>query len=612
MDTSDYTEKDAPREPVPYLVELSVFIAAVLGRSPAMGAWWNLDDWGQLGRAAGLEGLAGPSGLPARWLSQHLWWDMTWPLLGLNSDAHALLRLLLHGLCAVLVTLIGRRAGLGRLPRLLAGLLFAASPLAFTPLYWASGIQELLGAVFALVAVERWLAAGQSETSSRRFLLLATGAAVCSMLSKEAGLGLPLFFLVLMWLGIGVQLKDKAFAWAMVMFMLAVAVGEGVLVLNHFGADATGAYATGGVGRVFTNICTYGWWLLSPWPILDSQLFWPKLVPGGLLFLAWIGWGIHRWRLGHRVVLLALVAALMSLGPVLVLKDRSLPYLAYLAEAAGALALVTLLPRRWSPRFPVLVGLVILATVWGVTGMRIRLGNRNELGLAADPVVRATSLSWQACRTLESLKGSRGGNPTRYVTIFQQPVSAASAAKAEQMGERWVDHSGIYNALHGNIGPEFILGPEITVVWASGLSTSPPGAVVVSESGEGLRVWGHTWNALLYAALTDVGLGHFERARRHLVKAAATSEESIMFIYDEGQMIIPFQMVMKNKERFVDWTVQQLGRGSSAHEVGGVQDMFFNLLSSCTGHSISDLTSGSRLLNGPQDESENPNDTKGE
>jgi hypothetical protein len=611
VETSEHTEKEVVREPVPFLVELSVFIAAIIGRSPAMGAWWNQDDWGQIGRAAGMVGLDRPDSFPARWLSQHFWWDMTWPVFGLNSDAHALIRLILHGLCAVLVTLIGRRAGLGRLPRLVAGLLFAASPLAFTPLYWASGIQELLAGVFALLAVERWLAAGQSDSSSRRNLLLATGATIFSMLSKEAGLGLPLFFLVLMWMGIGVQLRDKAFAWAMVMFMLAAAVGEGVLVMNHFGADASGAYATGGVVRFITNICVYGWWLLSPWPILNSQLFWPKLVPGGMLFVVWLGWGIFQWRRGNHLVLLALVAALLALGPVLILKDHYLPYLAYLTEAAGALALVTLLPRRWPSRVPVLVALTLAATAWGVVGMEIRLQNRNELGLAADPVVRSTSYSWQACRILENLKFNQGRNPVTYVTIFQQPVSFASAAKAEQLGERWVEHSGIYNALHGDIGPKFILGSDITVTWVSGLTTAPPDAVVVSESGEGLRVWGRTWNALLYAALTDVGLGHFERARRHLVKAATMNEETIMFIYDEGQMIIPFQMVMKNKERFVDWTVQQLGRGSSPHEVGGVQDLFFNLLSNCTGRSIGDLTSGSRLLNGSDDEQNIPDGSTG-
>ena len=598
MTVSEQTTVDHSSSYPPFLIEMAVFVAAVIGRIPAMGSWWNQDDWGQLGRAAGLSGLAAGSGIPARVLSQHIWWDLTWPLFGLNSDAHAITRLLLHGMSAVLVTRIGALGGLSRVARLSAGLLFAVSPLAFTPLYWASGIQELLAAFFALVAVERWLSAGAGDSGSRRNLLLACLAAILSMLSKEAGLGLPLLFLGMMWLGIGVRLEDKAFAWAMVMFMLFAAVIESVLVMNHFAADPAGAYATGNVERVLTNVCIYGWWLMSPGPILASQLLWPKLVPGGMLFLVWAIVGVIHWRRGRKLVLLSLVAALLSLGPVFLLKDHYVPYLAYLAGACGSLALVSLLPTRWSPRYPVLVVLTIAATVWGFTGMRMRLANRNEMGLVADPVIRATSLSWQACRTLKELSRPRGEIRPKYLTIFQQPVSASSADKAKRFGERWVDPSDLYNALHGTVGPNLVLGSDITVAWASGLTTNPPDALVVSETATGLRVWGQTWNALLYAALTDIGLGHFDRARRHLVKAAALNEETVMFIYDEGQMIIPFTMVMDNKERFVDWTVRLLDHGGSPHEVGGIQDMFFNLLSSCTGRSVGDLTTGSHLISG--------------
>ena len=563
-----------------------------------MGAWWNLDDWGQLGRSAGLAGLEVGSGFPARWLSQHLWWDLTWPLFGLNSDAHALARLVLHGLSAVLVTRIASRAGLGVLPRLVAGLLFAASPLAFTPLYWASGIQELLAAFFALLAVERWLRAGIGETGNRRALLVACLASILSMLAKEPGLGLPFLFLVMMWLRIGVRIEDKAFAWAMVMFMLAAAVAEGVLVMNHFAADTTGTYTNGGLDRMLVNIGAYGWWLLSPGPILASQLYWTRLLPGGLMFVAWLIWGVVQWRRGSKLVLLTLVAALLSLGPVLMLKDRNVPYLAYLAKAAWSLALVSLLPNRWSPRYPVLVVLAIAATIWGFTGMQIRLAARNPLGLVADPVVRATSLSWQACNTMANLKDAQTGVQVRNITIFQHPISPAGVRQAERMGERWVTPTPLYNSLHGTTGPELTLGPDVTIMWASGLVTNPPEALVVCETATGVRVWGTTGNALLYAALTDIGLGHFERARSHMVKAAAMNQERVVFLYDEGQMIIPLNMVMDNKEKFIDWTVDLLGKGGSAHEVGGIQEMFFNLLSVCTGRSVSDLTSGSQLISG--------------
>ncbi len=210
MNTGTTVPTDTPAVPAGggrWLPEIAVFVAAVSGRMPALGAWWNLDDWGQLARAAGLDAGAAASGWPARLLSQHIYWDLTWPLFGLNSDAHALLRLALHGLAAVLVVRIAARGGLGPLSRLLAGLVFAASPLAFTPLYWASGIQEILAAVFALAAVERWLAA---PSQGRRQLAWASVLAALSMFSKESALGLPLLFLVFAWLRVGVRLEDKA------------------------------------------------------------------------------------------------------------------------------------------------------------------------------------------------------------------------------------------------------------------------------------------------------------------------------------------------------------------------------------------------------------------
>jgi hypothetical protein len=123
------------------------------------------------------------------------------------------------------------------------------------------------------------------------------------------------------------------------------------------------------------------------------------------------------------------------------------------------------------------------------------------------------------------------------------------------------------------------------------------------EAGDGFNMWGTTANALLYAAATDIALGHFERARRHMLRAAALGDESIAFMYDPGQMIVPVGLVLRQKEAFVDWTVANLNDGMTAHEVGGLQDLYFNLLSRITGRPVAELTEGSRPLGanrGPQ------------
>ncbi|MHB8079135.1 MAG: hypothetical protein ACYDIE_07765, partial [Candidatus Krumholzibacteriia bacterium] len=125
------------------MIPVAVLAAAVLGRLPALGAWWCLDDWGLLARAAGR--LEAPAGFPARWVSQQAWWSLTWPLCGLHAAGQAWLRIAVHAVAAVTVARIARRAGLGPTAQLTAGLLLAATPVAFTSLYWAAGIQELLG-----------------------------------------------------------------------------------------------------------------------------------------------------------------------------------------------------------------------------------------------------------------------------------------------------------------------------------------------------------------------------------------------------------------------------------------------------------------------------------
>ncbi len=122
---------------VPWLVALT----AILGRLPALGAYWNQDDWGLLAAASGLSDAASPA---VRWLSRTLYWDAMWPLAGLDPVPYAWTRLALHALAAAGVATLARRLRLSTLQSLVAGLVMAASPLAFTPLYWAAGVQDLL------------------------------------------------------------------------------------------------------------------------------------------------------------------------------------------------------------------------------------------------------------------------------------------------------------------------------------------------------------------------------------------------------------------------------------------------------------------------------------
>ncbi len=586
-----------------YVLELILLAAAAVGRLPALGSWWTLDDWGQLGRAA----HAAPAvhGWPARILSQHWWWHWNWPLWHMNPTPQAAARILLHAGAVVLVGRIGRRAGLPTGAWFTGALIFAASPLAFTPVYWASGIQELLAVFFALLTVERWL------QGTRRAMITALAAALLSFLAKESGFGLPFFCLAILWWGETVKPQDRAFAWALIMLMLAAVVVEGALVVAHFATGPDDPYALGGLPVVLGNLGTSGWWLLSPGPLLASHISWLMGLAGGAFFLLWGLWAGFRMPVGQTLPAAGLLAVLLILAPSLPLRSQFHPYLAYLAAAPLALALVSLIQARWW-RCRWIPLLALPAVAWSLLGMEVRLDNRNELGFPADPVVRATSLSWSATGLIRSVTthaAAAGADSSAGLILYQQPLGRQDLADADEFGPAWVHASELYKACGGLIGPTLVTPAGTAVVWRNALTSDPAGAQVLAETATGFKVWGPVPNALFYAALTDVALGDFERARRHLVAAAALNPATINFVYDEGQMIVPLKLALDNLHPFIDWTVARLDKGSSPHEIGGVQTMFFDLMSRCTGKPMSELTAGSQVLTpGPDRITSTPKD----
>jgi len=571
-----------------WLINVSIFLAAMFGRLPALGAWWNRDDWGLLGQAAGI--IEKDGSMPARWLSQHLYWDLTWPLFGTNSDPHAWIRMILHGLSAVLVSRIALRAGLPPVSRLAAGLIFAATPLAFTILYWAAGIQELLAGFFALLAVERWLGATRNNQWQ------AFAAAVLSILSKESGLGLPLLFAALIFVKTGPIKRDRKLAWGLIIFLISVAFIEGKLIVEHFATGPGDSYALGNPLVALGNLGVFGWWLMSPGPVLASKITWPISAGGGMLFILWSIYAVLQWKRKNLLPALSLLGAFLSVAPALALDHHLYPYYGYLAAAAGALTLGSALPGKLVLRQTLLIALCSVAIIWGFFGMQGRLKFRNEFGTPADPLVRSTSFSWQTCRFLPNLLLPKEAEETHRINFLQMPLVKAKATDQSKLGDYWVHHSELYESLHGTLGPKLILGEDVQIEYTNALFSTPADALVLCEASTGFKHWGRTPNALLYPVLTDIGTGHFDRARHHLVLVGNMSDDAVAFIWDPDQMIIPMAQVLANKEYFVDWTATILGPDHSANEVGGVQEMFFNLLSICTGEDFETISAGSQII----------------
>jgi len=560
---------------------------ATLGRLPALGAWWNQDDWGLLARAAASAPEAG--GAPARLVGQILYWQLCYPLFGLNPDPYTWSRLLLHGLAAALTARIAWRAGLSPLAQLLAGLLVAATPLVFTPLYWAAGCQELLAVSLALAAVERWLSGG-------RWGVVATLAlAVGSILAKEPGLGLALLLGALFAGGAGAARARRRWAVAVLVLIALAAVGESLLVLRRFATGPEDAYALSALA-VPTNLTTYGWWLASIGPRFAANITLPMAAGGGAFWLLWGGWALVSRNRGDRLPAAALLAALLALAPVLPLVHHTYPYLAYAVAPAGALAVAALVPRRWPLHAPLALLLAIAAVMVGTVGMQIRLGERTADGLPADPLVRRTALAYASARTLTALPWHRetgDGTAPATLLLLQPPPDPASAQVADRLGVGWVMGSELYSALAGTVGPRLILSQEsdadLSIAWVNSLQNAPDEAIVLVDAGHLWLHWGHSREALLYLALTEVAREQFARARQHLLYAAHRSAQTIPFYYDPDQMLVAPARVLARKEAFIDYLAAGLQEGYSRHEVSALQEIFFALLSTITGHSVADL-----------------------
>ena len=528
--------------------------AAAVGRLPAFGAWWNQDDWGLLARAAGVVPAAA---VPVRWLSRTAYWSVMEPLAGLDPHAYTATRLVLFGLAAAGLTRLGGRLGLRPHQQLIAGLLLACSPLAFTPLYWAAGIQELLALATAIWACERWLAGGPGAR-------IAAGAlALLSFASKETFLGLPA-----LWAAWSVCTGDKGrvrMRRADVLILAVLALGAATsasLALRGFAGEEADPYARGGPLEMLANLGLYGWYLLSPGPIYAPNVDRWMGVAGWALWAAAIVWGVLAWRRGRRPPAFGTAGALLAIAPALPLARHLDPYLALGSAAFGALVVADLVPRRRSLSVMAMLALMVTTVAWGALSMRVRLDRRDADGLPADPVVRRTAVAHQAAVHLRgaapAVKAGAG------LVLLQPPATGEMAAMAEALGEDWVTGSLLHRSLEGPLGPRLLLGPGVPVTWANGLTDQPAAAVVLVDAGAQLASWGPTPQALLYLTLTDVGRGLFDRARRHLVRAGALSGPTVAFYYDPDAMLVSIDRVRANHDAFLDFLESRTARGPPA------------------------------------------------
>jgi len=527
-------------------------LAAVLGHLPVLGAWWNRDDWGLLGRAAGLVAADGP----ARWFSQDLYWSALWPVFGLDPTPWAVSRLLLHAGIAVLAhRLAWKRLGLSPGSSLVVGLMIAWSPLSFTPLHWAAGVQELLGLVLALAAFDRIAAGGRSLAAG---LILG----VAAILSKENALALPLIVLGLTAGGAFDQAHRRG-RWLVGLLLLVAAITEGWLVLQHFDHGDGLSYDIGSIASIPLNLCQYGWWLASAaWPWPTARWF----AGTGLVGLAfWAGWSwfvLRRLKRGDRRPLVLLGVAVLTLAPALVLRTHLFPYLAIAAWVPLAMTVGIALEHRSrlvSTKAAVVLTLIAVLVGWGGTTARIKM--RDAQGLPLDPSVRGAAMAHHGLEIFVSLP-----IPAPDGLIIVQPNTKRGDG---------VRPSEWFGALGGELGPRLALPDGPSVRWRSDLEHLPAQAIILAENDRALVYWGPPTQARLLLALVRIGQGRHNEAVDLLLRTLTYADDTVPVMLHPALLTVPPEDVRARVPGFLA-TVD--ASGLSDTQIIGIRQAAIDLL----------------------------------
>jgi len=372
---------------------------------------------------------------PLLWLSyavDYAWAEALWGD-GLTPAAYHAASLLLHALAAVLLFLLSRRllaaalqrrtpaatppadhaappgrAGSLTLSAAVAALLFALHPLRVEPVAWVTGRGDLLAAVFLLAATLAWWRA--TETASRAAYLagLALAAALyaLSLLSRAAGVMLPVVLLLLDWFprrrwggGKGRWLgREARGVWLEKLPFAALAAAAAIVApYAKAAAGSTVELARHGLIERYAQACHaflfYLWKTLLPVglsPIYELRLpldaTEPKylaamlIAPLGLLALAWSA----RKRPAPAA---AIAAFLILLLPVLGVVQSGNQYAADRYTYLPAMALAVLaaggLPAAWQAGRPRAAGAaaaaLLLTTAGGwLTARQVGVWRSNE------------------------------------------------------------------------------------------------------------------------------------------------------------------------------------------------------------------------------------------
>lgn len=311
-------------------------VATLLAYSRGLRFPFALDDYTYLIPAAGLEAPA--AGL-RRWLAVRGYYELGLAAFGPSPAGWHAVNFALHAANAVWVYAIARRLGVARTAAWTATGVFAASPIAFTVLYWIACIQELGSGFFVLAATYAALDA------HRRWIAVPLFAV--AILFKESVVAAPLA----LWPLVGKRRTR--------LVLVLLATGAAVFLATGlqkrmFDSNPSSPYATAYDLTILVHLLTQLVWFLAPWRTYPDRIAGPdaELVLPGILAVAagCIVVALGRGR-STRPVLLASAWFVALLLPVLPLRAHSYAYYAYLPQI-GFLVLLGMALQSVAARIP--------------------------------------------------------------------------------------------------------------------------------------------------------------------------------------------------------------------------------------------------------------------
>jgi len=481
--------------PPVWLVWSAPLVALLAVHGGALNGFFSADDIDFLMRARGLDTSAWPMArlLPGAWR-----WQAFTSLFGAQPLPHLALALALHGASALLLVQAVRRAGLGDVSAMLAGVLMAGTSIAYASTHWASGLGEVLAAALALAALALHL---ECRHRARPVLaVLAGAAAALAVLSKESAILAPVAILLAdRWLPVRGEGRG-ALREVLAGGAVAAAIAVGLYLRDpHVGGEA---YALAASPLVWLgNLGTYAAWLVMlADPIRDrvAQSDAILLAPGLVVLAAWGVGALLERRARSRPLTAGLAWFVLLLAPVLLLANHSYLYYLVLPWAGAALAVAVLLGRA-AARLPAAAGIAAVAIAGGgfVANEALQIRARQRLdvsGLKVDRIARESEILRNAVSALRAASLAPGDS---IAFVNPYPLLSMDASR----GEVREDATGLSQYAY----IPFVLATRE----GRALSMFVPGPVIVGVSDGVRRDWENV-RFFRYAndgTLTDIGRG---------------------------------------------------------------------------------------------------------